>query len=336
MSLTDTAIKALKPKDKPYKIADGGGMYLEVATNGSKYWRYRYRWLGKQKLLALGVYPDVSLKDARDKRDAARKDLAAGYDPSATRKQNREFQLKESENTFEKLAREWHQKNLARWSEKHGMDVLYRLEKDIFPALGHMPVRSISASTMLSAIRKIEARGAHELARRARGTCEQIFAYGIGTDRADKNVALNLRGTLTAFKRGHFNAITGSEISDFVRRLKQNSPRLYPQTIRATMLLMLTFVRTSELINAKWHEFDFDKRVSHHNKVIIISSAAPLRSEEFGAYGQSDASQCPYRQFLRCRQAGGAHLDHCLQAQGLLSHLPQHSRLFSFLCPANS
>lgn len=261
MPLTDTAIKALKPQAKPYKTADGGGMYLEITPNGSKYWRFRYRWLGKQKLLAFGVYPDVSLKDARDKRDLVRKQLAAGQDPAAVKKQDRENQLQEAENTFEKLAREWHQKNKAKWSEKHGEAILYRLEKDIFPEIGNLPIRSIAASTMLAAIRKMEARGAHELARRARGTCEQIFAYGIGTGRADKNVALNLRGTLEAFKRGHFAAIQGKDIPEFMQKLNQNAPRLYPQTIRATKILMQTFVRTSELIHATWDEFDLENGV---------------------------------------------------------------------------
>lgn len=261
MPLTDTECKALKPSATPYKKADGGGMYLEVTPNGSKYWRYRYRWLKKQKLLALGVYPDVSLKEAREKRDLARKQLAAGQDPSTVKRQHRENQLLEAENTFEKLAREWHDKNKARWDEKHGKATLYRLEKDIFPDLGHCPVREITPAMLLATIRKMEARGAHELARRARGTCERILAYGIGTGRADNNVALSLRGTLEAFKRGHFAAISGDEIPEFLQKLNLNTQRLYPQTIRATKILMQTFVRTSELIHAKWDEFDLDAGV---------------------------------------------------------------------------
>lgn len=258
MPLTDTECKTLKPSAKSYKKTDGQGMYLEVTPSGSKYWRLKYRYLGKEKLLALGVYPDVGLKEAREKRAEARKIIAAGKDPSAVKKQNRLMAIQEADNTFEKLAREWHDKNKAKWSEKHGEAILYRLEKDIFKDLGHMPVRDITPSMLLVTIRKMEARGAHELARRARGTCEQIYAYGIGTEKADRNIALDLRGTLEAFKRGHFPALTAKHIPEFLQKLEKNTQRLYPQTLRATRLLMLTFVRTSELVHAKWHEFDLE------------------------------------------------------------------------------
>ena len=261
MPLTDTECRTLKPLAKSYKKADGQGMYLEVTPNGSKYWRLKYRYLGKEKLLALGVYPDVGLKEAREKRAEARKILAAGKDPSAVKKQVRQNAIQEAENTFEKLAREWHDINKAKWSEKHGEAILYRLEKDILKDIGHMPVRDITPSILLASIRKMEARGAHELARRARGTCEQIFAYGIGTERADRNVALDLRGTLEAFKRGHFAALTTEQIPEFLQKLDKNTQRLYPQTIRATKLLMLTFVRTSELVHAKKSEFNLDEAI---------------------------------------------------------------------------
>lgn len=258
MPLTDTECKALKPSAKPYKKADGQGMYLEIMPNGSKYWRFRYRYFGKETRMALGVYPEVSLKDARERRAEARKLLADGKDPAAVKKQTRQDSMHEAENTFEKLAREWHDMNRAKWSEKHGEAILYRLEKDIFKDIGHMPVRQITPSMLLATIRKMEARGAHELARRARGVCEQIFAYGIGTEKADRNVALDLRGTLEAFKRGHFPALSAKHIPEFLQKLEQNTQRLYPQTRRATKLLMLTFVRTSELIHAKWNEFDME------------------------------------------------------------------------------
>ena len=261
MALTDIKCKNTKPTDKPQKLGDSGGLYLHVMPNGAKYWRMKYRIHGKEKLLALGVYPETTLSEARDKRDAARKLVAQGTDPSAQKKEEKHLAAFNAENTFEPLAREWHSKNKAKWKEKHGQDILTRLEKDIFPEIGKLPVRKITAPRLLAAIHKMEKRGAHELARRARGACEQIFAYGIGTGKADRNIALDLRGTLEAFKRGHYAAFDADELPEFLAKLEKNEARLYPQTIRATKLLMLTFVRTSELINASWDEFDFEKKV---------------------------------------------------------------------------
>lgn len=261
MPLTAINCKTAAPSEKPRKLSDEKGLYLEIMPNGAKYWRMKYRFLGKEKRLALGVYPEVSLAEAREKRDGARKLLDQGTDPSAHKQELRHLAEINSQNTFELLAREWHTKNLAKWTEKHGQDIMTRLEKDIFPEIGHLPTRDITAPRLLTAIQKMEKRGAHELARRARGTCEQIFAYGIGTGRADRNIALDLRGTLEAFKRGHYAAIEATELPEFLFKLEKNEARLYPQTIRATKLLMLTFVRTSELINATWDEFDLDKKI---------------------------------------------------------------------------
>ena len=261
MPLTDIKCKKAKPSEKPQKLFDSHGLYLEIMPNGSKYWRQKYRYLGKEKRLAIGVYPIITLAEAREKRDEARKLLASGQDPSATKQLNRRNAILETQNTFEKLGREWFEKNHARWTPKHAEAILYRLEKDVFKDIGHVPVREITPSRLLETIRKIEARGAHELARRARGMCEQIFAYGIGTEKADRNVAQDLRGTLEAFKRGHMAAIDIDEIPDFLKKLDDPDLRIYPQTRRATKLLMLTFVRTSELRFATWDEIDFERAV---------------------------------------------------------------------------
>lgn len=261
MPLTEMKCRNTKPSGKPKKLSDGHGLYLEIMPNGSKYWRQKYRHLGKEKRLAIGVYPLVTLAEAREKRDEARKLLAAGKDPSAAKQQDRLNALMEAENTFERLGREWFEKNLARWTPKHAEAILYRLEKDIFKDIGHVPVREITSARLLQTIRKIESRGAHELARRARGMCEQILAYGIGTGKADRNVAQDLRGTLEAFKRGHMAAIEIDEIPDFLKKLDNPDLRIYPQTRRATKLLMLTFVRTSELRFAKWDEINFERAV---------------------------------------------------------------------------
>lgn len=261
MPLSELKIKAAKPREKAWKLTDGHGLYLEVMPSGSKYWRLKYRYLGKEKRLAVGVYPNTSLALAREKAGAARRLLAEGKDPSAEKQKARRAAILEAENTFEKLAREWFEQNQARWTPKHAKDILLRLEKDVFKDIGNMPVRDLTPARLLQTIRKIEARGAHELARRARGMCEQILAYGIVTDRADQNVATALRGTLAPFKRGHMAAIEIDEIPAFLQKLEKNDVRLYPQTRRATRLLMLTFVRTSELRFARWEEIDFDRTV---------------------------------------------------------------------------
>lgn len=260
MPLTAINCKSAAPSSKAYKLSDEKGLYLEIMPNGSKYWRMKYRFLGKEKKLAFGVFPEVTLAEAREKRDNARKLLSQGTDPSAYKQELRHLAEINAQNTFELLAREWHSKNIAKWTDKHGQDILVRLEKDIFPEIGHIPTRDLTAPRLLTAIQKMEKRGAHELARRARGTCEQILAYGIGTGRTDRNVAQDLRGTLEAFKRGNYATIDTDELPEFISKLEKNEARLYPQTIRATKLLMLTFVRTSELINATWDEFDFTKK----------------------------------------------------------------------------
>lgn len=261
MTLTDTECKSLKPGAKSYKKADGHGLYLEVMPNGAKYWRLKYRYLNKEKRLGLGVYPEISIKEARERRTEARKLLDQGKDPSVVRQQTRQNALMEAENTFEKLGREWYANKKAKWKDKHAADILYRLEKDVFKDIGHIPVREITPARLLQTIRKIEGRGAHELARRSRGMCEQIFAYGIGTGKADRNIAFDLRGTLAAFKRGHMAAIEPDDIPDFLKKLESPDLRIYPQTRRATKLLMLTFVRTGELRYAKWGEIDFERAI---------------------------------------------------------------------------
>ncbi len=260
MALNDIKCKNAKPKEKSYKLADEKGLYLEIMPNGSKYWRHKYRFNKKEKRIAYGVYPEVTLAEAREKRDISRKLLEQNIDPVSHKQEQKHLALLNAENTFEPLAREWHNKNLARWTSRHAQDIMTRLEKDIFPEIGNMPVRDISAPCLLRAIHKIEKRGAHELARRARGVCENVFAYGIGTGRADRNVAIDLKGTLEAFKRGHYAAFDYKEIPVFLDKLEKNTARLYPQTIRATKMLMLTFVRTGELINATWEEIDFKKK----------------------------------------------------------------------------
>lgn len=260
MPLTDKACKAAKPAEKPRKLADSQGLYLEIMPGGAKYWRLKYRFQGKEKRLALGVYPEVSLAEAREKRDQARKNLANGIDPSFARKEQKRLSNLGSQNSFEMIAREWHETNLDRWSADYGKNLLHRLEADIFPDLGHRPVAMITPPELLETIRKIETRGAHEIAHRAVQTCGQIFRYAIVTGRAERNPASDLQGALRPTKKSHYAALEAEDLPAFIEALERNDARLYQHTRLATKLLMLTFVRTSELIEAKWDEFNLEKR----------------------------------------------------------------------------
>ncbi|HCU24973.1 MAG TPA: integrase [Deltaproteobacteria bacterium] len=257
MRLTDKACKNAKPASKPRKIADGHGLYLEIMPNGSKYWRLKYRFAGKEKRLALGVYPEVSLGEAREKREKARKLLASGSDPSSAKQEEKRRLLLNAENTFEAIAREWYAHHLEKWSDKHAQTILHRLETDLFPALGKRPLQEINPPELLNIVRKIEKRGAYELARRSVQYCGQIFRYAVVTGRADRNPAPELKGALKPVKKGHYAALDSKDLPEFLQKLSRNDARLFPLTRMAVELILLTFVRTGELIQAKWEEFDF-------------------------------------------------------------------------------
>jgi integrase len=260
MKLTNIQCQSAKPAEKPKRIADGAGMYLEIMPNGSKYWRLKYRHGGKEKRLALGVYPEVSLADARGKRDAARKLLQNGIDPAAARQEEKRQGRLDAENTFESVAREWQEHQKARWTEQYGVYLLRRLELDIFPEIGNRPINTITAPQLLDTMRKIEKRGAHEIARRILQSVSQIFRYAIVTGRAERNPAADLKGALKPYRKGHYAALDSKDLPEFLRAVEQNDARLFVTTRNAMKLLMLTFVRTGELINAKWDEFDFEAR----------------------------------------------------------------------------
>ena len=258
MKLSYTACENAKPGDKAYKMSDGRGMFMEVRPNGAKYWRMRYRYNGKQKLLALGVYPDVSLKLAREKREDARKLLENGVDPSQHKQESRRQAQLNAANTFEAIAREWHDNNKHVYSQRHAQTILYRLDKDIFPAIGNYPIQDITPPVLLESIRKIEARGAHDYARRCMQVCGQVFRYAIATGRAERDPTADLKGALKPYRQGHYPALDIKELPEFLETLDKNDMRLYPATRLAVHFMMLTFVRTSELINAQWQEIDFE------------------------------------------------------------------------------
>jgi integrase len=240
------------------KLSDGGGLYLWVLDDGSKYWRLRYWLAGKEKSLSLGVYPSVSLKEARAKRDEQRKVLGNSLDPSAERKAAKLKSQVAAANSFEKVANEWYAKQAHTWVPHHAADVLRRLESNIYPSLGRRPIADIEAPELLAALRKIEGRGAYDLAHRVLQVCGQVFRYAIATGRCKHNLSADLRGALTPHKKLHQAAVRPEEMPDLLRAIATYDEIGSKQTRLALQLLAQTFVRTNELIGAEWVEFNLD------------------------------------------------------------------------------
>jgi len=260
MPLTNTACKNAKPEAKPRKMADGNGLYLEVMPNGSKYWRMKYRIHGKEKRLAIGVYPEVTLEEAREARAAARKQLADGLDPSEEKKRTKLQQRIGYENNFKAVALEWVENKQGGWSKGHVEKILNRLEKDIFPFLGNTPIANIEPPDLLNVLRKIENRGALDIAGRTRQICGQVFRYAIQTGRCQRDPSTDLKGALKTRKTTHLAAIDIKEVPELLAAVERNDARLYPRTRRAIKLSLLTFVRPGELRQACWEEIDFAEK----------------------------------------------------------------------------
>lgn len=258
MPLSDAAVRNSKPSDKAQKLADGGGLFLYVTTSGSKLWRLKYRFDGKEKLLSFGAYPDTGLKEAREKREAARKLLAAGVDPGENRKAVKASRALEQTNTFEIIAREWFAKQEAVWAESHSSKVIGRLEADVFPWIGKRPMDSLTAPDLLGVLRKVEGRGAVDTAHRILQNFGQVFRYAVATGRATSNPAPNLRGALKAIKQSHFAAITDPKEIGALLRAIDGYEGAYA-TKAALRLAPLVFVRPGELRAAEWSEFDLEK-----------------------------------------------------------------------------
>lgn len=210
--------------------------------------------------MGLGVYPDVTLAEAREKLSVARKQLTLGLDPALVKQeQKREAELNAT-NTFESVAREWHERHKQKVSEKHANTIINRLDADVFPIIGKRPIRDLTPPEILDVLRKIEKRGAHELSHRAKQYIGQVLRYGIATGRAERDHTTDLRDALLHTKTNHYAALEPHELPEFLKVLKQNDARLYPQTRMAMEFLMLTFVRTSEMIQARWEEFDIEHK----------------------------------------------------------------------------
>jgi len=259
MALTALEVSKSKATDKPQRLADGGNMYLLVQPNGAKYWRMDYRLAGKRKTLAIGVYPDMSLAEARDRREQARKLIANGVDPVAVKQAQKVASVALSENSFEIIAREWFAKHSPNWKENHSSKILARLENDLFPWIGARPIGDINAPALLAAIRRIEARGALETAHRVLAICGQVFRYAVATGRAERDPTGDLRGALPPVKRGnHFAAITEpKKVGELLRDIDGYQGSFVVQC--AFKLSPILFVRPGELRKMEWAELDLDK-----------------------------------------------------------------------------
>lgn len=258
MRLTDTAIRKAKPQDKIYTLTDGDGMYLEVTPNGGKWWRFKYRFDGKQKRLSLGTYPDTGLKDARDKRYEARKQLSNGVDPASVRKVSKVMVTAGTTESFEVVAREWIAKQSPKWAESHVTNILGRLERDVFPWIGKRTTREIEAPELLSMLRRIEERGAVETAHRTLQNCGQIFRYAIATGRAQRDFTPDLRGALAQAVATHLPAITDPKtIGALLRAIDGYTGSFVTRC--ALQLAPLVFVRPGELRTAEWAEINLEQ-----------------------------------------------------------------------------
>lgn len=259
MPLNDMQIRRAKPEAKAYTLGDGLGLSLLIEPNGSKSWRFRYRYAGKPKMISLGVYPTITLADARSRRDEARKLVAEGKNPSEVRKEQKIALQTESESAFEKIATEWHQMKSAKWSEGYAADIMEAFQNDIFPFVGTRPVGEIKPLELLNVLRKIEKRGALEKMRKVRQRCSEVFRYAIATGRAEFNPAADLSSALEVHQSNHFPFLKADEIPDFLSAL--NSYTGSRVVLIATKLLMITGVRTIELRAALWVEFDLDNAI---------------------------------------------------------------------------
>ena len=256
-SLSDAKARNAKPKARPYKISDGEGLFLLVAPNGSKYWRLRYFFAGKEKALALGVYPEVTLADAREGRARAREALAAGQDPAEAKKETKRLVALRAGNSFEAVAREWLEKRKHKFVPSSAKRTLARIEKYILPTLGPKPVAEITAPEVLAILRPIEDKGKLETARRIVQICGQVFMYAIATGRAERNPVPDLRGAIKTPVVAHRAFIKEDELPDYLAKLDAYDGSV--QTKLALRFLLLTFVRTGELRAAQWSEIHWQK-----------------------------------------------------------------------------
>jgi len=259
MPISDTAIKAAKPRaDKPYKLPDEKGMYIYIHTNGSKYFRLDYRFDGKRKTLALGIYPETTLKEAREKRDHARKQIAEGIDPSENKKAVKASKAESALNSFEVIAKEWGAKHVNNWNDKNNRSKRM-LERNIFPWLGAKPITNILPIDILNCLRRLEDRGTLETAHRVLQICGQVFRYAVATSRIDRDITPDLRGALPPAKGGHFASLTDpKQAAPLLRAIDAYTGTFVVKS--ALQLAPMVFVRPSELRHAEWAHIDLESK----------------------------------------------------------------------------
>jgi integrase len=254
--LSDMKVQKAKSKAKSITLFDGGGLFLLITPTGGKLWRFKYRFDGKEKLLALGSYPEVSLLNARQRRDEARRQLANGIDPGAVRKAQKQANVQETE-TFEVIAREWHGRFISTWTEGHAETIMSRLERDLFPWIGKRPIAEIKAPELLTVLRRVESRGALESAHRIRTICGQVFRYAVATGRAERDPSADLKGALPQPQEKHRAAITEpKEVAALLRAIETYEGSFIVKC--ALKFAPLVFVRPGELRHAEWEEINLE------------------------------------------------------------------------------
>lgn len=254
MSLTDLKLRRAKPADKAYKIADSGGLYIEVRPTGSKLWRYRYRIAGKENVYALGEYPNVSLADARTARDEAKALVKQGIHPSHVRQAEKLNNIAEGANTFQSIAEEYAEQKARTWSERYAGQFKRAMEGNVYPYIGKLPIRQVTSTHILEVLRRMDKNGAPTYAIMVRQWCSSVFRYAASTMRADSDPAAALKGAITRPEVEHARPLEPTEIADYLKRLSKFGGNR--TTGIALELLLLTFVRTAEIRQAEWSEFD--------------------------------------------------------------------------------
>jgi integrase len=283
MPLTDAAVKNAKPSTKPLKLFDGGGLFLLVTPAGQKYWRLKYRFGGKEKLLSIGVYPSIGLAKARKDRDQARELLAAGKDPGEAKKDEKRIRLLSAENTFEAVAREWFDRQRDGWVKGYADKVIDSLEVDAFPMLGRRPIAEIEAPHLAEVLRTVESRGVRETAKRLLQRVRSVFQYGIMTGRCTRNPASDIDASVVLKKAApvrHMARVKPIEIPQLMRDIAAYDGE--PVTRLALEFMALTFVRTAELRGARWEEFDIDAaewRIPAERMKMSTQHIVPLSSQ---------------------------------------------------------
>lgn len=281
--ITDMKVQKAKPQEKPVSLFDGGGLYLLITPSGGKLWRFKYRFNNKENKLAFGSYPEVSLVDARKRRDEARQQLAQGIDPRAVKKA-KEQAIAADKETFEIVAREWHTAFTSSWAPRHAATILSRLNHDLIPWLGSRPINEIKAPELLSVLRRAENRGALELAHRLRAIAGQVFRYAVATGRAERDLSADLKGALPPPKVKHHAAITDpKEVAPLLRALEGYEGGFVVKC--ALRLAPLLFVRPGELRHAEWAEINLDEAVWNipaHKMKMKQAHIVPLCNQAIG------------------------------------------------------